>query len=653
MANDFGRTRQSSEPPEVTGRFMAKHWAVIVGINQYQLLQPLMYAQLDAIELRDFLTQEVGLPANQCALLTDVSPAFQESAAYPARQALEQAMQAICQQVTPEDTLWFFFSGYGVSLDGEDFLLLADADPIQIQETAVSLEWVLKQLKTAQTENQVVVLDINRSQSALPNQRLGLQTLELARSLGLPLLLSCQPDQFSQEALAIRHGLFTAGLLEGLRYHGRIVLYQLAEYLEERVPDLCQLYARPVQNPVVAIPPEKRFLLLLPPDAVTRLPLTEAAQALALTSVGMEPSLEAPGATTVAPGGGAVTVPGTTAWPGSSGRPGLPPGEGALVPSPRPAGAGEPAESAPGWQRWAWLVAGLLLLGVLVRNSSVLLGRSSDNPAAPSPETQPEGQAPGGTPLFPTLGGAGGTVAALDRARQAVADQKYGEALTWLDQVPTEQRSGDFFTLLDQAQAGYERSQLTNENVLDSARAIIQPVPASLFSDAIKRARQVPAGDPYYEQAQQDINRWSQVIIDLAEGRAAAGQFDEAISAARLVPDDRPEPYQAAQDLIARWQQQKINRDVIKQAQERLVPDQVNTFANAIRLVRDIPAGYPERPIAEERIEQWSQDILVIARARAAEGRLPDAIAAAQAVPEGTSAYEPAQQEIQNWQSQL
>ena len=67
---------------------MASHWPIIVGINQYQQLQPLMYAQFDAIELRDFLVQEAGLASESCALLTDVSPVVYQGAAFPSREVL-------------------------------------------------------------------------------------------------------------------------------------------------------------------------------------------------------------------------------------------------------------------------------------------------------------------------------------------------------------------------------------------------------------------------------------------------------------------------------------------------------------------------------------------------------------------------------------
>ena len=90
----------------------------------------------------------------------------------------------------------------------------------------------------------------------------------------------------------------------------------------------------------------------------------------------------------------------------------------------------------------------------------------------------------------------------------------------------------------------------------------------------------------------------------------------------------------------------------MQDAQARLQPDQATSFEEAIVLVQQIPPGTPEYDAAQQRIDQWSQDILVIARARAADGQLPGAIAAAELVPPGTSAYDQAQEEIVRWQGQ-
>ena len=37
---------------------MGKNWAITIGVNQYEYLQPLQYAQRDAEAMRDYFLQE-------------------------------------------------------------------------------------------------------------------------------------------------------------------------------------------------------------------------------------------------------------------------------------------------------------------------------------------------------------------------------------------------------------------------------------------------------------------------------------------------------------------------------------------------------------------------------------------------------------------
>ncbi|MEM7649190.1 MAG: peptidase C14, partial [Cyanobacteria bacterium P01_A01_bin.70] len=158
--------------------------------------------------------------------------------------------------------------------------------------------------------------------------------------------------------------------------------------------------------------------------------------------------------------------------------------------------------------------------------------------------------------------------------------------------------------------------------------------------------------DPFYDQAQADIARWGQVILDLAEGRAASGDINGAIAAARLVPTDQPQVAEAAAQRIATWESQIGNQDLIRQAQNSLQPGQASSFNNAIRSLQAIMPDQPGYVAAQDQINQWSGDILAISRARAAQGDLGGAIAAAELVPEGTAAFEQARQEIERWQGQ-
>jgi hypothetical protein len=680
---------------------MASHWPVIVGINQYESLQPLLYAQFDAIELRDFLVHEAGLPPQYCALLTDISPMVYQGAAFPSREVILKRLAQTVNQTAEGDTVWFFFSGYGVHWEGEDYILPIDADPNRIAQTGILVETLFQTLKAGQASQTLVILDINRPQSALAPMRLGQQSLELAKSLSVPLLLSCQPNEFSQETLAVRHGLFTEAMIEGMRFHGCLTLTQLTDYLVKRLPELCRQYWRPEQHPAMAIPPEQKFLMLVPPSAAGQLPSIplpqpdEPAVISPPSNGGNEsavppeiivPEPELPdGTENLQPEGEPPVVGLSPAESGNGGAP-VTPGPASPLPAEIPSipdvgGTITPPESdstpstssAWGWPQWGLLTAGLLLLGVLLRNQTVFwnpsspladsngtaepavppAGEASSGELASSPEPAPPDSAPPAAnpeAVFP-----GGTIdpaKALELARTALAEQQFGEALTWLNQIPEDQRPEDYATLLAEAEAGYASSVVTGEAVLNEARRMVEPVPASLFNDAIERARQVPVGDPEYEQAQADIARWSRVILDLAEGRAASGNFDGAIAAARLVPEDQAEVRAQAQEQITRWQQRQVNRQLLQQAQGLLQPDQATSFRDAIAVAQQIPPDYPESATAQERIDQWSQDILVIARARAAAGQTAEAIAAANLVPAGTSAYDQAQQEIQRWQGQ-
>jgi hypothetical protein len=190
---------------------------------------------------------------------------------------LLQRLAQSCDRAGPEDTVWFFFSGYGVQWQGQDYLLPIDADPNRLEQTGILVEALLNRLAQGGQRQSIVMLDMNRPQSALAvtpdSQGLGAQSMALAQGLAIPLVLSCQPDQFSQETLAVRHGLFTEALIEGMRFHGCLTLAQLVDYLRDRVPELCQHHWRPVQNPVAVLPSGQQYAMLVPPSLVGKMPV--------------------------------------------------------------------------------------------------------------------------------------------------------------------------------------------------------------------------------------------------------------------------------------------------------------------------------------------------------------------------------------------
>ncbi len=240
---------------------MANYWAVTIGINQYQLFQPLRCAQADAEVLNNFLVQEGGLAQQRCLLMTAASPPIGDRSTYPTKQnilMLLEDLTAACWQ--PQDHLWLFFSGYGVSYKGQDYLMPVEGNPELVEETGIEVRSLMQSLQLAGI-NTLLLLDINRAFGTQADSPVGPETIELAKELQMAAILSCQSDQFSHESSELGHGFFTAALLEALRSGNASNLTDLDSYLSILTPELCQHYWRPTQNPVTISPSHPQAIL--------------------------------------------------------------------------------------------------------------------------------------------------------------------------------------------------------------------------------------------------------------------------------------------------------------------------------------------------------------------------------------------------------
>ncbi|NJL69323.1 MAG: hypothetical protein HC894_26865 [Microcoleus sp. SM1_3_4] len=171
------------------------------------------------------------------------------------------------------------------------------------------------------------------------------------------------------------------------------------------------------------------------------------------------------------------------------------------------------------------------------------------------------------------------------------------------------------------------------------------------------KARSIPPTDPLYPQAQQDIERWSLTILDIANGRAARGDFQGAIGAARLMPDANKQVFNQSQEAIAQWQQlakqQQANAAVLAAAKKEVKRGVASSYSQAIQKASTIEPNEPLHQEAQQSIGEWSESILKIAQLRASQGRLKDAVAAASLVPADTKSYDLAQKAIAGWKTKL
>lgn len=646
---------------------MANYACVAIGINRYQFLPPLNYGQADAQALWQFLVQQGNGSSQEYLVLTDHSPLIDRQSTYPNQDNIWRWLDAT-RHPSPtngktsasKSWRWFFFSGYGVCWQQADYLMPIDGNPQDIPRTGIPMRSLLSSLQSQGDENLLVLLDINRSPGLQAGEPVGEETVELARQMGITLILSSQLGQFSHEATALRNGLFSAALLEALRYYQTdLTLANLEQYLSDRLPELSQHHWRPIQTPLIIIPSEATRQQLILPISV---------------SADVEETTATPIASTLTSGD---QTNGKSAYPDAS----TDNGNGATAPVSKyavtipdkqptnsliPTDVDEPSNSATAlvktpnfmseddnpedqtWKQWLLQGGGLILVLVLMLLTLKILNRqtgTSPQIIQPVTETQP-----------PADEETEGIVAQSPVAETSPAPQPTPSPL------PASPGENQGITPASEGKPQEQpldspsdpESMEANQRILAQAKGRIQPNQASLFSQAIAQAQKIQPGEPLYEEAQQDIQRWSQVILDLAEGRAKQGNFASAIAAAKLVPSTHPSIYNRAQSAIKTWQtqakQQQQNQAIIQAAKQQLRRNQASSYNRAINTLSKIPPGQPGYDQAQQLIDQWSRQIYLIANSRAWRGQLSLARKTAALVPPDTPSYPAAQQAIARWQ---
>ena len=247
---------------------MSQNWAICIGIDRYDNLQSLQYAKRDAEALRDFFEKEAGF--DKVYFFAEDAPPIPTDFGEPMRSTpsggtLRRFLRVRFEQkfLKPSDNFWFFFAGHGRRERDRDYLMPIDADPGNVEETAIPVSYVTERLRRCGAENVILLLDACRNEGARDGQGIGSET-----HAGVVTIASCSPSERSYEIAEVQHGAFTYSLLEGLQLQGETncaTVERLDLHLRLRVPELCAKYHKPRQTPYThAEPLEKLHLILVP-----------------------------------------------------------------------------------------------------------------------------------------------------------------------------------------------------------------------------------------------------------------------------------------------------------------------------------------------------------------------------------------------------
>ena len=649
---------------------MANYWAITIGINQYRHLQPLMHAQNDALFTHRFLTEEAGVASNHCVLLSDLTTSVGHQVVYPDKPAIAEWIHTITQRVGADDTLWFFFSGYGTQADGEDYLMPIDGDPQQAQSTGIAIASLIDTLGRLPTDRVLLILDINRSQGALAGQTIGTQVIDFAQRYQIPALLSCQPEQYSHETLGVRHGLFTAALLEALQQNCK-TLSQISDYLTKRLPELCEHHWRPIQNPVSVIPEGIRSVTVVPEIQPIR---DVDSPALSETANGQIDSqmIDSQIDNDRARSPELISAPYQT-----------------------PGAASETAadDSTAGSLAAGGLAAGGLAAGGLAASGTLVedppLVRSPDTDEPPgmygdrysSPQLpdeqlpneqlsdEPNGSSASSSAIVPYRQNTSGISGARLRnwgllflallmggvlLKQPFVKTAWNGLSERIGMGTGSEEQAEEPTEADNGTADGDSAE-TAPTDADTPDADTETPPAgnTEATPAVSNAVGA-ANDTANSPASEDEAAAAAALLSQANAAVEQRQYSEALIALQKVPQSQRNDAFSAVLTKARAgaaEAQQINASVLTEARTSIQPAQASQFTEAIAKARLIKEGEPSYKEAQEDIRSWSRIILDIAEGRATSGNLAGAIAAAEVMPYDNAEFrQKAQDRITFWQ---
>ena len=177
---------------------------------------------------------------------------------------------------------------------------------------------------------------------------------------------------------------------------------------------------------------------------------------------------------------------------------------------------------------------------------------------------------------------------------------------------------------------------------------------------AIAQASEIRRGRALYPEARKKIRTWvgkiqriqDQPYLDQAQELAQSGNLTAAISAAQQIASSGRALSQEAQAAINDWEGQIRTRENWRKAQEVGAAGTSEALVEAIRLADRVSNNSILRMDANLAIDQWSQQLLEIARSQG-QSDIARGIEIAKSIPRTSAAYSAAQEQIKAWQDFL
>jgi hypothetical protein len=230
---------------------VGKRYALLVGVNDYadSSIVKLTTPRNDASDIGRAL---IDSGWDKVIVLTD--DVDYRNPDFPNRTNIENRVSLLADLVKPQDTIFVFFSGHGVTKDKESLLLPVDAALTRVDETAITLSSIASAFNARGLKKLVIAVDACREQVSTTK---GLSVVGvsggasgMAPNAAALTMYATKAGWYSYEDTNGRNGVFTKFILEGLSgradgaaidgtANGVVTFSELASWL----PDATATYA--------------------------------------------------------------------------------------------------------------------------------------------------------------------------------------------------------------------------------------------------------------------------------------------------------------------------------------------------------------------------------------------------------------------------
>ncbi len=182
--------------------------ALVIGNSQYQGVSPLKNPVNDATDL----AVELGKVGFAVKSVLDAD-----------QRAMEQAVNRFVQRISSETTAMFHFSGHGMQVNNENYLMPVDfrlTDEVSVKFDAVSASKIHERMLGAGARLSIMVLDACRNNGFALSRASGGGLAYMTAGKGSYLAFATAPGRTASDNPDGRNGLFTSYFIEALRVPG-------------------------------------------------------------------------------------------------------------------------------------------------------------------------------------------------------------------------------------------------------------------------------------------------------------------------------------------------------------------------------------------------------------------------------------------------